>query len=175
MTSLISSTLLYVVLFSHLLLIFLVLALIFRNSWGRGVVTFVGCYAIVFSFLIALAALCGSLFYSNVVGFAPCELCWWQRILLYPQVLLFLIALKYKDTGVFKYAWRLSILALLISLYQVYIQLGGFSVLPCTAAGSACAKIFIDAFGYITIPVMSLTVCTYLLTVALMHRLAKKS
>jgi disulfide bond formation protein DsbB len=165
----------YVVLFSHLVLIFIVLAIIFRDSWGRETVNFLGRHAVLLSLLVVLAALVGSLFYSNVIGFAPCELCWWQRIFLYPQVILFLTALKYKDSGVFKYAWRLSVLALVVSLYQVYIQLGGSSSLPCAAAGSACAKIFVIAFGYITIPVMSLTVCVYLLLFALSHRLSKNS
>jgi len=175
MTAFISYTLPYLVLFSHLLLVLLILALIFRNSWGREIINFVGSHAIALSFFTALASLSGSLFYSNVVGFVPCELCWWQRIFLYPQVILFLTALKYKDGGVFKYAWRLSALALVVSIYQIYIQLGGPSSLPCAAAGSACAKIFVNAFGYITIPVMSLTVCVYLIVFAFAHRLSKRA
>jgi len=174
MTSFISLALPYAVLFSHLVLVFLVLSLIFRNSWGREVVDFVAQHAIVLSFLAVLAAVAGSLFYSNIIGFAPCELCWWQRIFLYPQVVILFIALRHKDIHIFKYVGSLSLFAFVTALYQVYVQSGGVSVLPCTATGSACAKIFVDAFGYITIPVMSLTVCVYLLFFAAAHKLSKR-
>lgn len=167
MTALISSAIPLVVLLSQLVFVFLVAAVIFRSSWGNSTVEFLSRRAVSLSFLTALGAVVGSLFYSNIIGYAPCELCWWQRILLYPQVILFLTALKYKTTDVFKYAWRLSVLALIISVYQAYVQAGGSSVLPCTAAGSACAKVFVNAFGYITIPMMSVTVCAYLILFAL--------
>ena len=175
MTNFISSTLPLLVLFSHLVLVILVLALIFRKSWGREVVDFVGKHALRLSFITALVAVLGSLFYSNVIGFAPCELCWWQRIFLYPQVIILFIALRHKDRHVFKYVGSLSVVAAIISLYQVYIQLGGFSVLPCTAVGSACAKVFINSYGYITIPVMSLTICLYLLVFALANNLSRNA
>lgn len=173
MSNFISFILPYAVLFSHLVLVFLVLALVFRNSWGKDIVGFVGRHAIVLSFIAALAAVAGSLFYSNVIGFAPCELCWWQRIFLYPQVIILFIAWRHRDTHVFKYVGTLSLFAFIVSLYQVYIQLGGFSVLPCTAVGSTCAKVFVNAFGYITIPMMSLTICVYLLLFALANKLSR--
>ncbi|MBX4189070.1 disulfide bond formation protein B [Candidatus Parcubacteria bacterium] len=156
----------YGVLLSHFLLGYILLAYIFRASWGRGTVDFIGKRAIILSFLVTLLTIFGSLFYSGVLGFAPCELCWWQRVFLYPQVVLFLTALKNKDKKVFSYSVRLTILALVVALYQVYTLYGGTSFLACTSLGGACTKLYVNAFGYISIPVMSLTTSVYLLILA---------
>ena len=165
----------YGTLISHFVLVVLIFAMIFYRPWGREVVQFIGKRGVLFSFLAALGAIVGSLIYSNVIGFAPCELCWWQRIFLYPQAVIFVVALYKKDGSVFKYTVPLSILAALVSVYHMYIQLGGTSsVLPCAAAGGACAKVYVLAFGYITIPTMALTVALYLIVFAWMHNLAKK-
>jgi disulfide bond formation protein DsbB len=170
MISTIQNILPYAVLMSHLLSAFLILAIIFRKSWGRGVMDFIHKHAILLGLLVSLAAIAGSLFYSVGVGYTPCELCWWQRVLLYPQAILFLAALRHKDRSVFRYSWCLAALAALVSLYQIYAQSGGHSLLPCTAIGGECMKIYVDAFGYITIPVMSLTISAYLLLLAYINR-----
>lgn len=122
-------------------------------------------HALLISFTVVLASLIGSLILSDGVGFEPCVLCWYQRIFLYPQVILFAIALKKKDERIFAYALPLSFIGGLIALYQSYVQWGGVSVLPCTAQDAECSKIFFTEFGYITIPVMSLTAFLWLIVV----------
>lgn len=149
----------YLVLISHIVLVATFISLILKNSFA----TWVSRHTLLLGFLISLAAILGSLFYSEVVGYPPCVLCWWQRVFLYPQVVLFGIALWKKDLGVFKYSAALSGIAGLIALYHSYVYWGGESLLPCTALGGACSKIYVMAFGYITIPSMSLTVALYFL------------
>lgn len=171
MSETITSILSYGTVFSHIVFVLLIVALIFSKSFGKDIINFIGKHAILFGFLISVAALVGSLLYSNVIGFEPCELCWWQRIFIYPQAVLFLVALFKKDNGVFKYSIPLSVMGAVVALYHTYIQLGGTtSVLPCTATGAACAKVFVLQFGYITIPTMSLTILAYLLLLALIKR-----
>ena len=152
---------------SHIVFVLIVLAVVLKVE---SVTSWIGKHAVVLGLLITLAAIAGSLYYSLDLGYTPCELCWWQRILIYPQLILFLTALKFKDKRVFAYSWRLTVLATLISLYQIYAQAGGKSLLACTSAGAACLKVYVHAFGYITIPMMSLTVCAYLLLLAYLHR-----
>lgn len=172
MPSTITTLFSYGTIFSHISFVFLLLAYFGFNSWGREIILFVGKRAILFGFIVTFVGLVGSLIYSSVLGYAPCELCWWQRIFLFPQAFIFLIALYKKDNGVFKYVVPLSVLASIISLYHTYIQLGGTtSVLPCTATGAACTKVFVLQFGYITIPTMALTISLYVLLLALIrHR-----
>jgi disulfide bond formation protein DsbB len=165
----------YLVVASHILLIILFLAVLARKSWGRNIFHVLSSKALLWGLLIALAAVGGSLFYSEVVGFEPCVLCWWQRLFIYPQLVLFVVALWKRDRAVFKYSAALAALAGIVALYHSYVYWGGSSILPCTALGGACSKIYVYAFGYITIPAMSLTVALYFLMLAWAHRLSVRS
>lgn len=139
----------------------------FRSLRLRAVLfSFIKKYALSLSLTAALSAVIGSLILSDGIGFEPCILCWYQRIFLYPQALLFAIALKKRDNSIFTYTLPLSYIGGAIALYQSYVQWGGASFLSCTATGSACAKIFFTEFGYITIPVMSLTAFLLLIAIA---------
>src|SRR3989344_4169756 len=171
MIELLTQTLPYKVLFSHFLLIFLVAAVLSRNGWGRGVMNFLGRYAVAFAFLVSIASIAGSLFYSEVVGYEPCTLCWWLRVFLYPQAVIFGVALFRKYNNAFVYALPLTLLALLVSAYFSYTSLGGSSIIACTSAEGACSKVFVKEFGYITIPMMGLTVVLYLLLLTWVNKL----
>jgi len=161
----------YLALFSHFLLAALFVMAIFRDSFGKPVVNFIGKNSLLLGLLISLGAVLGSLFYSEILGYEACVLCWWQRVFLYPQLILFAIAFWKNDRSVFVYVAPLVSIAGVIALYQSYVYLGGASLLPCTAAEGACSKIYVKEFGYITIPMMSLTVVLYYLLLAWINRL----
>jgi disulfide bond formation protein DsbB len=165
----------FLTLVSHFLFVVILLHLIFRKTWGRTVAEFVGRHAIALGLLMVVGAILGSLYYSEVAGFLPCELCWWQRVAIYPQFILFLTALKFKARSVFAYSWRLSLLAAIVALYQIYAQSGGKSLLGCTATGGACLKVYVLAYGYITIPVMGFTIAAYLLLLAWANKVYEDS
>lgn len=117
----------------------------------------------------SLAATMGSLFYSEIMHYTPCVLCWYQRILMYPLVLLIAVGILRKDKGVYLYILPLSITGLLISFYHILLQKGFLpeSVAPC-AIGASCTVKYVGYFGFITIPVMSftaflvITICMYI-------------
>ena len=175
MVQFVQTSLPYGILASHILLVFLLLALVFRNSWGKEITDFVGKYAINFGFLVSLVAISGSLFYSDIVHFEPCVLCWWQRVLLYPQVIIFAVALWHKKKDVFLYVIPMVSMAAMLGAYQAYVYMGGTSILPCTALGGACAKNYVLEFGYISIPMASLTISLYILLLAWTHRIYDKN
>lgn len=129
-----------------------------KNSFAL----FVGRYALFLGLLTAVVAISGSLFYSNAVGFTPCYLCWWQRIALYPILPLFIVAMINKDRGVFKYVFPLALIGLVLSVYHSYVQWGGSPLIPCDVTAS-CSKLYVYAFGYITLPTMSLTIVVTIL------------
>ncbi len=109
-------------------------------------------------FLLSVGALVGSLYFSNVIGFSPCVLCWWQRIFMYPQVLILGLATWKKDFSALSYSLLLSATGGIVALYQTYILFGGAHLFPCSAeTTSSCSKVFFLEFGYVTIPTMSLT------------------
>lgn len=110
------------------------------------------------AFLVALASTVGSLFYSDILGYEPCKLCWYQRILIYPQVILLGMAAWKKDNNIIDYAIVFSVLGIALSGLQYYQQMVDPTVLACGFdAAESCSKKFILDYGYITIPIMALT------------------
>ena len=106
--------------------------------------------------LVTISTL-GSLFFSYVVGFAPCVLCWYQRIFLFPLVILLAMGLFPFDRSVVKYARPLAIVGWMIALYHNLLYSGIIpeSIQPCSQ-GVSCTEKYIDLFGFITIPMLSL-------------------
>ncbi|MDP2704997.1 MAG: disulfide bond formation protein B [Patescibacteria group bacterium] len=164
------SSLLSVQIFSSLTLVgdvffpFLLLFLFLGSGkWHQKIFSHIGHYAFQYGLFTVGAGILGSMFFSSVIGFAPCELCWYQRIFLFPQFFIFAVALWKKDNTAIYYSLALSLVGIVLAFYQSYIQWGGLSILPCTAEGAECSKIFFKEFGYITIPVMSFTTFAYLI------------
>ncbi|TBL78624.1 disulfide oxidoreductase [Paenibacillus thalictri] len=114
-------------------------------------------YALYFAWVVSLVATLGSLFLSEVIGFAPCKLCWFQRIFMYPLVILLGRASYTNDRGQIAYALPLSIIGGLFSLYHYAEQKipGLAKLLPCTS-GVPCNEDYLNWFGFITIPFMAL-------------------
>ena len=71
-----------------------------------------------FALIISLIATLGSLFFSEIMHFIPCSLCWYQRIFMYSLVLIFLMNLLFPDDKVFKYAILLVLFGWIISIYH---------------------------------------------------------
>ncbi len=135
----------------------------------------VGSKAILLAFLVALGATLGSMFYSSIAGFPPCNFCWYQRMFLFPQVLLLTIGLYKKDEHIVDYSLGFSILGALIAAYHYYGQMFNGSALPCPAGAVSCTKREFLEFGYITIPMMSLTVFALLILIMVYRKLHRNS
>ncbi|WP_379293815.1 disulfide oxidoreductase [Paenibacillus provencensis] len=115
------------------------------------------------AWIVAVTATLGSLYFSEIRGFIPCELCWYQRILMYPLSILLGISAFYNDRNIKKYVLPLSILGACISLFH-YLQqkLPGFaSIKPCTS-GVPCNIQYIDWLNFITIPFLALIAFTFI-------------
>lgn len=99
----------------------------------------------------------GSLYFSEVLGYIPCNLCWYQRIFMYPQAFLLGLASYRNDKRVIPYLLPLSVIGGCISLYHYAEQKvpGLAKILPCTS-GVPCNKDYIDWLGFITIPFLAL-------------------
>jgi disulfide bond formation protein DsbB len=109
-------------------------------------------WALPFSLAIVLVGVVVSLVYSDYFGIAACFLCWYQRVFLYSQAILFAMALWKKDKGVADYSIALSVFGAAFALYQHYIQMVGESPFPCPASGGDCLKRFLFEYDHITFP-----------------------
>jgi disulfide bond formation protein DsbB len=172
MTNAITQILSLLTLAGQALIVFLLLCRVLRAK--HPLADFFCEKALLLSFLVALIATAGSLFYSEIAGYEPCKLCWFQRIFMYPQVVILGIALYKKHQGVADYILALSGIGALIAAYHYLLQIGVASGLLCNAVGhsASCSQRFVMTFGYITIPMMALTV--FLLIIVLMQCLRKK-
>lgn len=107
--------------------------------------------------LQSLVGMLGSLYFSEVMHFAPCLLCWYQRIALYPLVAIFTVGIYFGDRHVTRYAWPLAISGVIIGIYHNLLY-GGIlpeRIAPCTL-GVSCITKYISWGGFITIPFLSL-------------------
>ena len=157
-----------------LALLIIILTPLQEKGWGKKVAEFFGDYAIWIAFLITAGSVVGSLFYSDVAHFAPCELCWIQRFILYPEAFLLLIAViirkKVYNNFIRTACIVLSLIQFPISAYHTYIQLGGGDIVPCSATGPSCQFVYFVQYGYVTIPSMALTACVLILLVMLLKK-----
>jgi disulfide bond formation protein DsbB len=109
------------------------------------------------AWIIALIATTGSLFFSEVMNLPPCLLCWYQRIAMYPLVIVLAVGIIIRDARLKFYALPLVLSGLAISFYHNLLYYGILpeSVAPCTQ-GISCTSRQIEWFGFITIPLMAL-------------------
>ena len=107
--------------------------------------------------LAAWIAMCGSLFFSEVLGWLPCELCWYQRIFMYPLAFLLAIGILRRDRGLYLYVLQLSLFGGLLSLYHYLLIKTNIFPPPECKAGVSCTVDYLDWFGFINIPFMALT------------------
>lgn len=122
------------------------------------------------AFAVSFSASVMAIFYSDVIGFDACPLCWWQRVFLIPQILLLGLAAWKRDAYMAEYSIILSVFGAGIALYQHVLQMMPGSGLPCPATGTSCALRIVFEFGYITLPLMAFSVFVFLIIVMLFVR-----
>lgn len=129
---------------------------------GRSALNAIGrssdaAWALVFaSWVVASASTLGALFFSEVMELPPCVLCWYQRIFMFPLVLLLPIGLFPFDQRVVRYALPLALGGWLISVFHLLLVVGVIpeSIKPCTQ-GVPCAEVQIQWLGFVSIPLLS--------------------
>ncbi|QBI19286.1 disulfide bond formation protein B [Egibacter rhizosphaerae] len=116
----------------------------------------VGDAALPVAAVIAAGATAGSLYYSDVVGFQPCPLCWYQRIAMYPLVILLGVAAVRRDAGVRWYAWPLTGIGAVIAIAHYLLEwLPAEGTVVCEAGGG-CGVADFRVFGFVSLPFMAL-------------------
>jgi disulfide bond formation protein DsbB len=109
------------------------------------------------AWVIALTGMVGSLFFSEVMQFPPCVLCWYQRIAMYPLVFVIGAGIVLSDIRVKYYALPLCLAGLAVAFYHNLLYYGVIpeTLTPCTQ-GVSCSAAQLELLGFITIPLLSL-------------------
>jgi disulfide bond formation protein DsbB len=109
------------------------------------------------AFVVAAVATGGSLFFSEIAHFVPCELCWYQRICMYPLSLLALFAASHSDYRIARYLLPIPVVGAGISIYHLLVENHVVSTPSGCQIGAGCTVKWINEFGYMTIPTLALT------------------
>ncbi len=135
----------------------------------------IGRYALAGATAVAAVTTAGSLYYSEHAGFVPCELCWYQRILMYPLVIVLGVALLRRTRGVWHTAALFVVIGAPISLYHWLVER-----VPSLAEGSSCSALvpcsvpYFERLGFVTLAWMCLSsfllIAVLLVTLALAER-----
>ena len=141
-----------------------IVALVTRRvpPWARDV-------ALPLATAIALVTTLGSLYYSEVAGFPPCTLCWYQRIAIYPQVIVIGVAAWRRDTEVWRTTLPLAVVGGVLSLWHVVIERNPALAGPCDPA-NPCTTKWVEELGFLTIPMMALVAQVALVALTLLVR-----
>ena len=107
--------------------------------------------------IVALLSTLGSLFFSEIMALPACALCWYQRIFMFPLVFILLAALFPFDKNIIKYALPLAVAGWGFAFYHFLLYTGIIpeNLQPCSQ-GVPCSQTYLDLFGFVTIPLLSL-------------------
>ncbi len=133
-------------------------------GWYRAIGVFIGPNALGMAFLVALLATMGSLYFSDVAGFEPCKLCWYQRIAMYPLVLILGIAAVRRDTGIRPYAIALAAIGAIVSTYHLALEWIPALDTGACGVGPACSIVWFRVFGFISLPMLALVAFLFIIT-----------
>jgi hypothetical protein len=108
------------------------------------------------AFLVAATATAGSLYFSEVADYVPCQLCWFQRIAMYPLAVILLVAAIRRDRGVRRYVLPIAAIGALVSTYHYLIEWRPSLEGGACGVGPSCADIWFRELGFVTLALMAL-------------------
>jgi hypothetical protein len=139
-----------------------------RLGWLRADL---GRAALGLAFGVATVAMLGSLYYSEIAGFTPCKLCWYQRIAMYPLTIVLGVAALRRDSSARFTVVPIAMIGAGIAAYHAWIQAfpptGGSAF--CTA-DVPCTDRFVWEFGFVSLPFMALSGFIFIITMAFIAR-----
>lgn len=145
------------------------------GRWKGAVVGSLGSAAPVLAWAVASTATLGSLYYSEIADFIPCEFCWYQRIAMYPLALILGIAAWRKDREIWRYALPMVAVGAGLSGYHYLIQRFPDLAASSCSATAPCTAAWVWKFGFVSIPVMAFAcfaAIAWLLVIGREHRSA---
>lgn len=133
------------------------------NKKDNEIYTIFAKNGILVAFLLSLGGMFISLYYSEIAGFEPCVLCWYQRIFMYSTAFILGLSIFKKDNNVIPYALLLSFAGALFATFHNLLPFFGSGVV---CGDISCTKNYFTMFGYVTIPLLSLS--SFVLTIILL-------
>jgi disulfide bond formation protein DsbB len=124
----------------------------------RGLITVIGPHAVLLAWIVALVCTLGSLYYSEHAGFVPCELCWYQRIVMYPLVIVLGVAWLRRDDNGWITALPFVVIGVPLSLYHWLVErVPSFASTTSCSIETPCTTPWFEKLGYVTLAWMAMS------------------
>ena len=140
------------------------------GAWLAGVRSGLGPSALAGAFVVAVLATAGSLYFSEVAGFEPCRLCWYQRIAMYPLVVILGIAAWRGDPGVRRYAAPLAAIGAVIATYHYLLEWFPTLDSGVCSATTPCSVVWFRQLGFVSLPYLALSAFLLILSLLWLTR-----
>jgi len=126
-------------------------------AWLAGLRVDLGRGALWLAWVIAVVTTLGSLYYSEVQGYVPCKLCWFQRIAMYPLSVILGIAAFRRDVAVRVYVLPLAAIGAVVASYQTWLQAFPDRTSAFCTVDAPCTARYVWEFGFVSLPFMALS------------------
>lgn len=125
--------------------------------------------------ITALGGTLGSLYFSELLHFPPCDLCWWQRIFMYPLVPIAVVGILLKDKHLPLYILPIAAIGWLISLYHnlLYYNVIPHPIVPCRS-GVSCTDQIVQMLGFIDIPLGAFLTFTFIVICTIIYLVSSR-
>ena len=131
------------------------LSLAVKAAWAQTWLATVRAYGVWGICAVTTTAMVGSLYFSESVGYAPCKLCWYQRIAMYSIAIISFVAALRKDNAIARYTIVLAPIGLIVSTYHYLLEWGVISESNVCSLDVPCTSIWFREFGFITLCFMA--------------------
>lgn len=127
-------------------------------------------YGLHFILLVSFVAMIGSLYFSDIKGYPPCVLCWYQRIAMYSLIPITFISLYRGDKKAYHLILPIAFIGWFIALYHNLLYIGIIKNEEFCSYGISCTAKYVDYFGFITIPLLSFTAFSIIILLGTLYR-----
>lgn len=134
------------------------------------IITWIQKNALFIALTQAIVATLGSLYLSDIKGFAPCTLCWYQRICMYSLIPILFVGILRSDKKVYQYVYPLALIGWGFGLYHNLLYTGIIEASESCSFGISCTSVYVEYFGFITIPLMAFTAFSVILLACTFYR-----
>ena len=146
---------------------FLAVALEQRMGWAKSWLAQVRASALWLMFAVTAGAMVGSLYFSEVVHFNPCKLCWYQRIIMYSLAIIFFVAALRRDKAIARYSIVLACIGIVVSIYHYLLEWYPTLESNVCSIDVPCTTIWFREFGFVTLAFMAGSAFIFVISISL--------
>lgn len=128
-----------------------------RSTAARTVVSAFAPWALPLAAAVTTTCALGSLYFSEIVNYKPCIMCWYQRTMMYPLAVILIVAALTKDKRVWRYAVPLAAIGITVSTYHWFLERFPNLDAGVCSAEVPCEFVWFENFGFVTLSFMAFT------------------